>query len=351
MKSRRRLLLIGAVNSGNPPLNGEEYKNQLLCNHLESRFELKVVDTKAWRRNPLVVWNVVYNFVFPHYDRILVSASSATVHRLFRTLRFLRKRMAKTVYLVIGGYVHKGIEEGRYKATSYNGLSSIVVEGESMRKELIRLGILTDVLVMPNFKVIKGTWGTPGRFRQTKVMFVFLSRIAESKGIPVIFEALKDGRLAARKGEFDIDFYGPVEESYKDQFNALLESEPSVRYRGYLDINGDTEASYMTFAGYHVMLFPTTWFGEGFPGVVLDAMACGLPVIASDWNMNREVVFDGKTGSIIPPNDHNALADQMLDVLDDREKWMRMSMNCHAHALTFDADAVLQRHLPGILRL
>jgi glycosyltransferase involved in cell wall biosynthesis len=97
------------------------------------------------------------------------------------------------------------------------------------------------------------------------------------------------------------------------------------------------------------MLFPTTWMGEGFPGVILDALACGVPVIASDWNMNREVVIEGRTGRIIPPNDSKSLADMILDVLDNRREWKAMSLNSHHDALKFDAVKVLDAHMPRIL--
>jgi glycosyltransferase involved in cell wall biosynthesis len=251
--------------------------------------------------------------------------------------------------MVIGGYLHIGIEKGRYKADTYNALSSLVVEGETMKSELIRLGVTSQVHVIPNFKVLDKTWGDPERYSSAPARFVFLSRVSESKGIGTIFDALDDERLRHRKDDFTIDFYGPVEEDYADTFHALVDSEPNTGYKGYLDIYNDRDGCYRTISSYHAMLFPTTWMGEGFPGVVLDALACGLPVIASDWNMNREVVIDGETGRIIPPNDAKALADMILDVLENRDEWRRMSLNSHDAALQFDAERLLDRHLPYVI--
>lgn len=350
MKSRMRLLLIGAVNEGEPPKNGEEYKNQVLCGHLRRHHDLTVVDTKDWKRDPLVLPRVFHHFTVPPYDRIIVSASSASVHRLFRTLRVFKGRMARTVYLVIGGYLPKGIEDGRYRADSYSGLSSIVVEGESMRRDLLRLGVTAKVTVMPNFKVMNRTWGDPDRFLEERKRFLFLSRITEKKGVPVIFEALRDERLSGCKGSFEVDFYGPLEKEYEDTFNELLRSEPNTRYKGYLDINNDTEGSYRVISTYHAMLFPTTWYGEGFPGVILDAMVCGVPVIASDWNMNSEVVAHGVNGRLVPADDAKALAGDILDVLEQGGRWMEYSRNCHKDALQFDAERILDSHLPDILQ-
>jgi glycosyltransferase involved in cell wall biosynthesis len=344
-----RIVLIGSVNEGVPPRNGEEAKNQILCSYLAGRSQLTVVDTTHWRRNPIIVPRVLFHCLFPDYDRILISASSASTHTLLRALAPFKRRLSKTIYMVIGGYLHIGIERGRYKAGTYDALSSLIVEGETMKSELKRLGVTSQVQVIPNFKILDRTWGDSDRYSSAPARFVFLSRVSESKGIGTIFNALEDERLRHRKGDFTIDFYGPVEEGYADTFHALVDSEPNTGYKGYLDIYNDRDGCYRTISSYHAMLFPTTWMGEGFPGVVLDAMVCGLPVIASDWNMNREVVVDGETGRIIPPNDAKALADMILDVLENRDEWRRMSQNSLDAALQFDAERLLDRHLPYVL--
>ena len=349
MKPVNSILLVGAVNEGASPQNGEESKNQALCHHLGRMYDLKVVDTKDWKRDPRVMASLVWNILVPGYDRIILSASSASVHRLLRLMRPLRRKRARTVYMVIGGYLPKGVADGRYDRSSYEGISSIVVEGNSMREELLRQGITSPILVTPNFKDIGRTWGSPERFASGMTRFIFLSRISESKGIPLIFEALNDPRLKTRAQEFSVDFYGPVEDGYREKFESHLNKGGNTAYKGYLDIYNDTDRCYQTVSGYHAMLFPTVWMGEGFPGVVLDAYACGLPVIASDWNMNREVVVDGKTGTIIPPNDVKALSDAILDVLDRKEAWAEMSRNCQEEALKYDTAKVLERHLPVIL--
>jgi glycosyltransferase involved in cell wall biosynthesis len=56
--------------------------------------------------------------------------------------------------------------------------------------------------------------------------------------------------------------------------------------------------------------FLSYWKGEGFTGVIIDAFIAGVPVIATGWNMNTEIIEDGINGFVIPPNDTVSLANK-----------------------------------------
>ena len=57
------------------------------------------------------------------------------------------------------------------------------------------------------------------------------------------------------------------------------------------------------------LVVPSIWF-EGFPLVVLEAYAAGTPVIASRLGSLGEIVADGTTGLLVPPNDPDALGER-----------------------------------------
>ncbi|MCJ7811413.1 MAG: glycosyltransferase family 4 protein, partial [Dehalococcoidia bacterium] len=63
---------------------------------------------------------------------------------------------------------------------------------------------------------------------------------------------------------------------------------------------------------------------ENFPLVILEAMASGLPVVATDVGGVPELVEHGETGLLVPPNDPDALADAINDLLDDPDEMEQM---------------------------
>ena len=58
-------------------------------------------------------------------------------------------------------------------------------------------------------------------------------------------------------------------------------------------------------------------FREGISNTVLEAMATGLPVVATDTGGNRELVVDGVTGALVPPGDSDSLAAAICRYVDD----------------------------------
>lgn len=59
---------------------------------------------------------------------------------------------------------------------------------------------------------------------------------------------------------------------------------------------------------------------EGISNTILEAMACGLPVVATDVGGNAELVMDGATGRLVPANDPQALAAALRELLDDPQR-------------------------------
>ncbi|MCF8143858.1 MAG: glycosyltransferase [Deltaproteobacteria bacterium] len=85
---------------------------------------------------------------------------------------------------------------------------------------------------------------------------------------------------------------------------------------------------------------------EGFSNVILEAMASGLPVVATDVGGNREAVMNGITGWLVPPRDPDAMADRILDLLSDKERaaaWGRQGRERVKEVFTI--DGMVEAHM------
>ena len=207
-----------------------------------------------------------------------------------------------------------------------------------MREELYSLGI-KNVVYVPNSKPIIYRPNT-NKFKLSHIIkFVFVSRIHPDKGCDDIFNAVQMLNDRGYSDRFEVSFWGPVFPSYKESFNTQLQEYKNVNYCGFLDftcVNG-----YDILSNYDIMLFPSYWSGEGFPGVIIDAYIAGLPIIASDWNLNQEVIENEKTGFIIRTKDVQGLYNAMLNCIEGRVDILTMRRFCVKYAEKFDYRNVI----------
>lgn len=66
---------------------------------------------------------------------------------------------------------------------------------------------------------------------------------------------------------------------------------------------------------------------EGFSNVILEYMAAGIPVVATNIGGNTEIVVNGETGILVPTGDYKKIADAINTLLSDKEKRLSMGMN------------------------
>jgi len=93
-----------------------------------------------------------------------------------------------------------------------------------------------------------------------------------------------------------------------------------------------------------VFVLPSLW--EGLPMALLEAMAAGLPVIATSVSGTRQVVEDGRTGLLVAPGDSTELASAMQRLVADRPLRARLGAAGRNHVRAeFSVDRQAQRHL------
>jgi glycosyltransferase involved in cell wall biosynthesis len=88
----------------------------------------------------------------------------------------------------------------------------------------------------------------------------------------------------------------------------------------------------------HLDLFVSASLWEGFPTVLLEAMAMSVPVVATNVSGSRELVRNGVTGMLVPPGDPARLAEAILAVINDPERARAMANEARQFASQFTIE-------------
>ena len=91
-------------------------------------------------------------------------------------------------------------------------------------------------------------------------------------------------------------------------------------------------------------VFALTSHYEGFGNVLVEAMACGVPVVATASAGTRDIVRDGEDGLLVTTHDANAVAGALEQVLSDAAKRGEMSTAARAHAVEFALPVVASKY-------
>ena len=337
-----KILFIGGCGHGKPTTNGVAAKNYYLLSRLKELFkDVKTIDTDGWKHNPLILLRLYLLLSFFRKHKIVISLNTPSAYKFICVANkfFPRRRLC---YFVIGGVLADYMREGKVQLQPYKCVDWFMVESLQMKEQMQELGF-SNVIHLPNFKHINYMPDKRPHSSEEATRFVFLSRIIPEKGCNYIFDALDILNAQGMAERISVDFYGTIDDSYQQVFSQKVAATPNAEYKGFLDLR-KTE-NYDILADYDAMLFPTYWPGEGFPGIIVDAFIAGLPVIATDWAHNSEIIEHQQTGIIIPPHSPEALAQQMLHLSNAPMETSRMSQNCRDKAKLYDTRNVLSEAL------
>lgn len=150
--------------------------------------------------------------------------------------------------------------------------------------------------------------------------FVFVGRLVGDKGINELVEAFS--RLNKEHPETRLVLVGPEEEKIDP---ILPETAAEINRNKAIEAVGKQKDVRPFFASADALVFPS--YREGFPNVVIEAGAMGLPSIVTDINGSREIIIDGENGMIVPSKDSEALYQAVKHFVENPEDVRRMAVN------------------------
>lgn len=339
--TRRRVGIIGSLCD---KLDGQTVKTKILYDELRKNtdWEFQIANTQDKTKHPIkLLFNTMKMLLTCKDVFILVSQNGA---KFFFPILYLSTKLLHTrVYHdVIGGSPEDYIEYNPKNKNYLNSFTVNWVETKQMCRDLERVGV-TNADELPNFKnlCIVGNEKLQIVFNETIPLCTF-SRVMKEKGIEDAIEAVEAINQKYGRQVFRLDIYGLTEDSYSNRFNQILRSSSNaINYCGMIPYNQSVEV----VCNYFALLFPTFWFGEGFPGTLVDALSSGVPVIATDWSANKEIIQNYETGIIYPNDNLKTLIECLEWAISHKDKMIAMRKNCVEKA----KDYTPEKHIKKII--
>ncbi len=206
----------------------------------------------------------------------------------------------------------------------------IIPEGEGVKKDLIVYGITRKPIAVVGNGNVNGIdlaffdpqLYTPDFISAQRAsigltdddfVFIFVGRLVKDKGLNELIAAFRKIEnphaklLLVGRYEPDLD---PLETETMEE----IKSNPDI-----VEVGWQTDVR-PWLALSHTFILPS--YREGFPNVVLQAGAMGLPSIVTDINGSNEIIIDGENGLIIPGRDETALLQAMNKVLKQKNQYI-----------------------------
>ena len=332
----------GQFGDGKQIADGQAVRTTIITNELKLRYgkdNVTTANTYQWKKRPVSF--LLESFRLIKNSKIVAIAPADNGYKLFVPLLMLFNIIfrRKLIHIVIGGFLPGLLKKNPGYLKLENKFDIIFVQTPNILNDLKSLGV-KNIQISSNPKRLQTrSFSELKVVNEKQLRLCVFSRIYKDKGVEDAIEAVKicNNRLGGRY--LTLDLYGLVPDIYKDRLSELLnENGDILDYKGIIPY--DQTVQYLK--NYFLMLFPTFYHGEGFPGNVIDAYNSALPIIATDWLYNSDVVLDGKTGILVPIQNPRALSDAILKLYNDRNLHFVMAQNSLKEAGKYSPDKVLK---------
>lgn len=206
----------------------------------------------------------------------------------------------------------------------------------------------TGCLLRDKVEFVNGSGVNMQRFVRTPLpkenVFLMVSRIIREKGV---LEYCRAAEIVKAKyprtsfillGAFDQAIGGLSPETIREYIE-----------RGIVEYPGEAKDPIEYYRRSSVYVLPS-YYREGLPRTILEAMSCGRPVITTNWIGCRQAVEDGVNGFLIPIKDHEALADRMIRLIEDRELLEKMGERSYELCCSKYDVKIVNRQMRAILQ-
>ncbi len=332
--------ILGHFGEGLLLLNGQTIKTNNLVEGIKKYTDIEIIkiDTSGWIKKPFDLFKNIKK-AFHKCDAIIMLPAQNGIRVFAPILLHYKKKYNKMIcYDVVGGWLPEFLNDKKRLSNTLMAFDSIWVETNSMRNKLLNKGF-HNVSVVPNFKELK-ILTEDKLVYATRVPYRLctFSRVMKEKGIEDAVDVVKSVNKQLGYVAYSLDIYGQVWAESKEWFDKLQQNFPDyVSYKGVVAADKSVEV----LQNYFALLFPTYYEGEGFAGTLIDAYSAGIPVIATDWRYNPELVTE-KTGFIYKTGDQDTLVKILISIIENPSLILDKKISCIKEANKYSIDKAIQ---------
>lgn len=333
---------IGIVGHFNEmAFDGQTVKTRELYNAFQEKVGKKQIFTVSlseFRKNPFKFFAECFK-IMKICENIIILPAQNAIKILPPLFSINKKRYSyKLYYFVIGGWLPELLKVKKHLIKYFKNFNGIWVETSTMKNNLELLG-LNNVFVVPNFKNLKIISEKELVFtKNPPYKLCTFSRVMKEKGIEDAINAVLEINEKVGYTKFELDIYGKIDSGYVDTFTNIQKSfPPYIKYCGIVE----ADKSVSVIKNYFALLFPTYYNGEGMPGTIIDAYSSGVPVIATNWRYNAEIVKHKKCGFIYDYKNKELLTKILSDIYETPALLNNMKKHCIKEAEKYTKESVM----------
>lgn len=222
----------------------------------------------------------------------------------------------------------------------------VITVSRSLRREMLSRGVRPARLsVVPNGVPAITPIDAAQRMGQAQWRIGLIALMRPRKGVEVALQAFK--QLKRQGAPLKLELIGGFETPHYQQ--QTLQMIKTLGLDDCVCWSGFTSDIASAIRRLDALLLPSL-FGEGMPMVVLEALAAGVPVVATRVEGTPEVIRDGIEGFLADPGDAESLQTKLLQLIADRREWCTMSARAlQRHRENF-SDSLMAARVAAVYR-
>ncbi len=218
--------------------------------------------------------------------------------------------------------------------------SAVVANAPQLRQLALNTAALIDrdVMVIPNGVDVKRFQGSARRPHRGQIEALFVGRLAAQKGLDTLLQAI--GLLAEETRtqlRLTVVGDGPLRARVEEKAAEL--NRMDVRFAGWQP----RDKLPSIYAAADLLILPSV--SEGMPNAVLEAMAAGLGVIATNAGGSPELVSEGENGMLVAPGSAPSLASALNSIIHQRALLAKWGTASRRLVESFTWDRVVEEYL------